>query len=155
MLFVPSDCVKFPCWCCTKVTVVYLYSVYSRGCILIGRCLRVKEGYKRSGSSTGTQEQSAHNEQKHRHSKQKKPWNGEWWNYAHWSLVSLERKHIDWSWSNWFCSGRSRTIGSGFFWEWADVSSRLNTARGGGLVPPMSSVRMYSSTSRALWVPPL
>ena len=55
-----------------KVTVVYLYSVYSRGCILIGRCLGVKEGYKRSGSSTGTQEQSAHNEQKHRHSKQKK-----------------------------------------------------------------------------------
>ena len=155
MLFVPSDCVKFPCWCCTKlpwcicIQCIHEAAYWSEGVW----------GWKkdtRDLAAAPEHRSSQHIMNKNTATASKKSLEtGSGETMHNWSLVSLERKHIDWSWSNWFCSGRSRTIGSGFFWEWADVSSRLNTARGGGLVPPMSSVRMYSSTSRALWVPPL
>ena len=55
--------------------------------------------------------------------------------------------------SNCFCSGRSNgsivSGSSGWCWEWADVSSRLNTARGAGRSGPPQWVA-HSSTSKAL-----
>ena len=55
--------------------------------------------------------------------------------------------------SDCFCSGRSNgsivSGSSGWCWEWADVSSRLNTARGAGRSGPPQWVA-HSSTSKAL-----